>query len=80
MPKSTPAQLRAMKKWRSRNSEKYTEITRTASLKYYYANRELISEKKKLEYLNKKIAKEEEALKKINDHEVMAEIVEEENN
>ena len=57
--KTSEPQLRAIKKWRSNNREKYNEKAKVNSSKYYYENKEKVLEKKKLYYLKNKIAKEE---------------------
>ena len=72
MKKTTDAQLRAIKKWRANNKEKYNEMSRETSLKYYHDNKDKILEKKKEYYLKKKLAKEI-----LKENEVSAEIIEE---
>jgi hypothetical protein len=72
MKKTTDAQLRAIKKWRANNKEKYNEKSRETSLKYYHNNKDKILEKKKEYYLKKKLAKEI-----LNENEVSAKIIEE---
>lgn len=71
MKKTSEAQLRAIKKWRDNNREKYNEKARETSLKYYNDNKEKVLEKKKAYYLKKKLAKET-----IKENEIFAEIIE----
>lgn len=67
MPTSE-SQKKANKKWRDNNKEYIRDVTRIYAKKYYYNNRELILEKKKLKNIEntiKKIDKEKEELLEI---------------
>ena len=73
--KTSPAQIRAILKWRNQNRDKYNEKAKISSLKYYHQNKEKVLEKKKLYYLKKKALKEEQM--NIKENETLAEIIEE---
>jgi hypothetical protein len=77
--KTTEAQLRAIKKWRNNNREKFNEKAKVSSMKYYNENKEKVLKQKQIYYLKKKVEKQEEELLKqlINiENEIFSEIIE----
>lgn len=56
---TSDSQKLASKRWRENNVDKFKEITRKSSLKYYYKNREKILSEKKEYYIQKKNIKED---------------------